>query len=453
VIADIAPRIIRENEGSAPSEVMEAFRALVTEIIRPEGESTRLRGLEDGGPDVEQWRVILEAAERDRGDRNEWYSVPWIVGEYYFYRRVAEAFRFFPSGYDPYAETKLEGLLSSLAAVSDVACIWVRGRAEGDRLSETLTFGLLTSLWGNKKDLSLWPTRRDDIKAGGEDLFSPLSSTSLHVPSLSAALEVVMLQQDRILDNDCSAVIAHLVRKSAQHGPQRVGVVVDNAGYELFCDLFLGHVLLQTGVASQVVFYTKGYPTFVSDARTHDCLETIRILSSLWTAHGVSSVDVTVTLNGAERALILPACHNTQRLGSLFQEHVASGGFTFQEDTYWCLPTAFADMPSSIRQELSQNVVTVIKGDANYRRLMDDRTCPFDTPSADVLSTWTSPVCALRALKSEIGCGIAPDRVAYAQRLDQKWRVSGDWGVVQFFDPKMHAANHTAAMCEINGNE
>jgi hypothetical protein len=397
-----------------------------------------LRCIEDGAPDSERWRRILEeAAAGEQLEEQEltWYSAPWIVGEYYFYRRVAEAFGFFTSGYDPYAETKLEGLLSSLSAVSDVASIWLRGRAEGDRLSETLSFGLLTSLWGNKKDLSLWPTRRDDIKAGGEDLLSPMSSASLHVPSLSAALEVVMRQQDHILDNDCNAVIAHLARESAQRGPQRVGIVVDNAGYELFCDLFLGHVLLQTGIARQVVFYTKGYPTFVSDARTHDCLETIRILGGLWTAHGVSSVEVFVTLNGVGKTISLPACHNSQRLGCLFQEHVASGEFIFQEDIYWCLPCAFADMPESIRQELSQNVVTFIKGDANYRRLMDDRTCPFDTPSAEVLSTWASPVCALRALKSEIGCGVAPERAAYAQSLDRNWRVSGDWGVVQFFDP------------------
>lgn len=358
------------------------------------------------------------------------------MGEYYFYRRVVEAFRFFSTGYDPFAETKLEGLLSSLTAISDVATIWERGRSEGDRLSETLAFGLLTCLWGNKKDLSLWPTRRDDIAAGsGDDLLSPLSSAALHVPSLTSALEVVMRQRDHILDNDCDAVIAHLTRESAQHGPQRVGIVVDNAGYELFCDMFLGHVLLETGIAREVVFYTKGYPTFVSDARTHDCLETIRLLSSLWSSHGVPSVEITAALNGAEKALTLPSCRNSQRLGQRFEKHVEDGRFIFKEDVYWCLPSAFADMPPVIREELGHNVVTFIKGDANYRRLMDDRACPFDTPSAEVLGTWTSPVCALRALKSEIGFGIAADRASYAASRDRRWRVSGDWGVVQFFAP------------------
>lgn len=79
-----------------------------------------------------------------------------------------------------------------------------------------------------------------------------------------------------------------------------IGIVVDNAGYELVSDLVLGHCLLATGntkgflrayitvhtytcyslsgAADVVTFHTKGHPTFVSDATTKDVLETIAVL-------------------------------------------------------------------------------------------------------------------------------------------------------------------------------
>ena len=74
-----------------------------------------------------------------------------------------------------------------------------------------------------------------------------------------------------------------LVRKSSQRSngsskPRRVDIVVDNAGYELVSDFLLGHTLIQLEIADQIVFHTKGHPTFVSDATTEDCISTINFL-------------------------------------------------------------------------------------------------------------------------------------------------------------------------------
>ena len=185
-----------------------------------------------------------------------------------------------------------------------------------------------------------------------------------------------------------------------------IGIIIDNAGYELFSDMLLGHSLLELGVASSVTFYTKGHPTFVSDATSADALETIDFLSS-------------------------SPSKPTSDLAKKFAEHAQNGKFTFESDLFWCQPTSFWDMPDAIQDKMKQNRLVFVKGDANYRRLLGEREWPIDTPACDILSYWPVPVCALRTFKAEIGCGISKERVEEVQAGDSKWMVSGRWGVVQ----------------------
>ena len=39
-------------------------------------------------------------------DRRNWLNAPWIVAEFYFYRRIVEAFKFLETGYDMFAKQK-----------------------------------------------------------------------------------------------------------------------------------------------------------------------------------------------------------------------------------------------------------------------------------------------------------------------------------------------------------
>jgi hypothetical protein len=69
-------------------------------------------------------------------------------------------------------------------------------------------------------------------------------------------------------------------------------------------------------------------------------------------------------------------------------------------------------MPQRLRDEFSgkstadhnsgSSAMVFVKGDANYRRLLGDRTWPLDTPFSDVVSYFPVPVCALRTLKAEV---------------------------------------------------
>jgi Damage-control phosphatase ARMT1-like domain len=71
-------------------------------------------------------------------------------------------------------------------------------------------------------------------------------------------------------------------------------------------------------------------------------------------------------------------------------------------------------MPQQLRDEFSgksaahpnsgSSAMVFVKGDANYRRLLGDRTWALDTPFSDVVSYFPVPVCALRTLKAEVSC-------------------------------------------------
>ena len=72
-------------------------------------------------------------------------------------------------------------------------------------------------------------------------------------------------------------------------------------------------------------------------------------------------------------------------------------------------------------------------GDANYRRLLGDRLWDLTAPFQDVVGCYfPCPVCALRTLKAELGCGIEAEEVEKAKALDDAWMTNARFAVVQF---------------------
>eukprot|EP00958_Prasinococcus_capsulatus_P014125 scaffold1473_cov375-Prasinococcus_capsulatus_cf.AAC.4 len=92
-------------------------------------------------------------------------------------------------------------------------------------------------------------------------------------------------------------------------------------------------------------------------------------------------------------------------------------------------------MPQDVVEALQGTTCVFVKGDANYRRLLGDRHWPLDYPFEKVAAYWPVPVCALRTLKAELGCGMPQDRTAKAMEDDEQWLVNGRYGVVHYFCP------------------
>lgn len=391
---EILARIFRENTFFSGA-VLDRLKQLDRELAEPTAH--RLRPLEEpppgGGPapDLFTWnRRILE-----RFHDCNWLSSPWCIAEFYFYRRVMEAVEYFSTKLDPFRKQKELGVSANTKTMDEWASrvlplLQTPLRRSTER-KHWFTHFVQIALNGNRMDLSLWPV-------GGE---TPAVDTETGV---------------RLLVDDGERLWEYV---AASMPIAEIGIIVDNAGMELFSDLLLADYLVHSGIAERVVFHTKGHPTFVSDATATDLHTMVQVLGDM------------------------PRDMPLQRLASRWARYLGDGSWRCRDDLFWAQPQAFWEMDDPLWDCIRQEVLVFVKGDANYRRLLGDRAWPLSTPFSDVVSYWPSAICALRALKAELGCGIPAEAAMRAACEDPKWMVNGRWALVQFFSQRQSDARDT----------
>ncbi len=233
----IARRIITENNFS--DSINSSLEQLARELS-----SGRLQLFKDDtGSDFTAWEKYLEPYIGQR-----WQDIPWFVVETYFYRLILAITNYFTpgeyQGIDPFALQKQQGLVASFDSITTL-CQQVNkwlDSLQQPQLQEKALFSLLNfALWGNRVDLSLWSAFEND-----RSRFD------------------IQAQQAHILVDDAANVI-DLISTGG-----RIDFVIDNAGFELLCDLCLVDFLLGSGSCSQVKLHLKPHPTFVSDAMIKD---------------------------------------------------------------------------------------------------------------------------------------------------------------------------------------
>jgi hypothetical protein len=96
---------------------------------------------------------------------------------------------------------------------------------------------------------------------------------------------------------------------------------------------------------------------------------------------------------------------------------------------FWNGPASLWELPWELERDLGPARLVVLKGDANYRRAVNDAAWPPETPFAGVSSYFPAPLFALRTLKSDPVVGLAGGRAEELERVDPTWRVNGKRGV------------------------
>ena len=184
----VRTEILGREVLEANAEVLETMPEAKARLLELDAElaaaaTTPLRHVGGSGPDLETWRSLM-GEYVDAG--KTWLDAPWLVTEFYLYRRVMEALDYFGQAegqpVDPFAASKARGLESAFASmealapkvlatvekgcVADASGSFAASMAEkGPFPEEELEVGLrlftLISLWGNRMDLSLWPAGSD----------------------------------------------------------------------------------------------------------------------------------------------------------------------------------------------------------------------------------------------------------------------------------------------------
>ena len=361
----------------ADNDFTEAERSSIEALIEDIAHGT-IREVAAAGPDQADWNSHVA-----RFVGLSWLDAPWFFVELYFYRRMLDAVDYWETGADPYRRQKRLGLDQAIApartTISSVDAAYARG-VSTDYLLIQLTDA---ALWGNQVDLSLWPA-----EDGG-------------TPELDS-------HDDRLLLDDRPGAI----RSLRDRRPPIVDIVLDNAGAELVADLLVADLLLRSDLASQVRLHAKAYPIFVSDAMPADVTETIRHLAA----------DTNPHLRSA---------------GERLRGEASADRLIVTAEPFWVSPLEWRDRPGSIEDSLAESGLVIVKGDANYRRLIGDRHWEFTTPFPDAVGGTPAPLLALRTLKSEVAAGLAAADVARAEEADENWLVNGRWAVASFIPIQM----------------
>ena len=425
---DILARVFRDNADvlAAGTDAEVNLRALDAELSTT-STSVITHIPPDGGPDLATWSTLCGTHLG-----KTWLEVPWLFAEFYFYRRILAAIGYFDPasplhGHDPFATDKRAGLEAGMGAAASLAkkanafaakMASASNNDNGASIAETLRLFLMVSLWGNRMDLSIWP--EDGGNEGG--------GASGGDRAANALSEALSSGEAYLLADDTNAVSAFLAQPGGKD-TREVSIVVDNAGFELTCDLALADALITGSSAAVVYLRVKAHPVFVSDAMDADVRETIDAMRVSWD----------------------PAL---KAMGRRWGVYLSSGAWRIVPDFAWCQPTPFWSLPDpsgpfwalpdATCAELSRSDLVIVKGDANYRRLLNDAKWELDTPFEDVTRRFPAPLLALRTLKAELGCGIpreASQRAA-AEAPDD-WMVSGTYGCAQY-NPRPAAAASSA---------
>lgn len=310
----------------------------------------------------------LSLYQRHEGET--WQATEWFFAEVYLYRLLIQAVRWFETGHDPFAAKKNAELSSNtLWQMLDLAL-----ETETETVEEQLAAMLQNALWGNRIDLSY---------------------------AVSAAHGGAWSADDLLIDERHAAIDHLLARRGTVH------LVTDNTGTELAMDFTLIDVLLQH-VADRVIVHVKMHPTFVSDATLSDVLTLLGLLESEQRSAAVQALN--------------------QRLRAAF----VAGRLRFAPDFFWNSAHVMAELPLRLVRTFKDAALVIIKGDANYRRVVRDSLWPTEVPFSQAVAYFVAPMLILRTLKSDPILGLPQSVITRLDTNDAQWRVNGRRGIIQF---------------------
>lgn len=368
-ILERKPQIISQviKDNRYPGEILESLNAFEVEIAQEP-----VKPLYEDNPDTDVWNNELKKYEG-----NSWLNLPWYFAETFFYRKLLEAVKYFQPGpfykTDPFLNQKIKQIRQDvLRMIGDLD--------ELQKLSETSQLERLIffSLWGNRTDLSNY-TVKEEIRTGN----------NLHT------------EKENIIINDTQSILKFFKQNNCE-----IHFINDNVGADLFNDLILALFLINTNRAKKIVFHLKNQPFFVSDAMPEDLKATIGILGS------INSPIAQIWFD--------KVCHFTN-----------VGCFIYETDPFWTSCFMFKDMPDNLTSSLKDADLVILKGDVNYRRLLEDRHWPHHTNIETITAYFPTSYLILRTLKGEIMVGLRPGVAEELTNSDPTWLINGKRGVIQ----------------------
>lgn len=408
-IEDVVKTLNSQWEVDRIEDLVECIKRM-DELMENLSANHKLRPIaDDGEGDVALWNK--EIARYFQG--KDFMNAPWLFAEAYKYRRLHECFSVsrFWKDYDVFFRQKCDTFSRSADAVFELSTRFAEPIATTDSEEgwekKRLMFLELAQvcLWGNSTDLSLL-----------------INMTEEQIKSLqSTGGEHLAATEKNILGNHLPQLWESISDTSVRGG--RVDFVLDNAGFELYCDCVFADYLIQSGLASEIRFHGKRIPWFVSD---------------------VTRKDWSWLLNTMVYGQLFPSASETdieslRRMGQRWKQYERDGIWTYEQHPFWCTGYTFWDLSSEAPDlflHLSRARLVIFKGDLNHRKLTYDCAAPSTTSFEEAIGPMASNagaprVCSMRTIKSDVVVGFPNPEIA--EKLDEKepgWKISGKYAVV-----------------------
>lgn len=330
-----------------------------------------------------------------------WRELPWFFAETYFYRRLLECVRYFQPGSwhlrDPFEPQKREALSRGVETLAAFYASLPRDLP----LEEQFALWLARSLWGNRADLS-------------------------NAATLVAKAHQIGAEDPKRLLIDHTHETWRLL---ANGQVRRLDLIADNSGLELLSDLALLDFLFAHDLVDTAHLHLKGQPFFVSDAMVKD---------------------LRATLAALREAQAKALC----RLGQRLEEAVRAGRLMLWDHPFWTTCLFFKAFPNDLYHSLAQSDLILLKGDVNYRRLLEDRHWPPTADLATIAAHMPSSFLALRTLKGELIVGLPEGLAERLAAEDPTWLINGERGLIHLVQlPKRARADCARTRLAPNSSE
>jgi uncharacterized protein with ATP-grasp and redox domains len=357
----------------------QAARASLQQLARENSDGVVTSPFPDGrvgqnGLHEEERRTWEQRIRENEG--RTWFDIPWYFAESFFYFKLLAAFGYYCGDRrDPFHPQKEQELMDPHGGLAMARHVLDSARGMGTE--EALAFHLHCALWGNRLDLSTFEvdeSRRKDVLTRDRDL--------------------LLVDHTR---ESCAALV----------GAKRIGVLLDNAGPELVCDLLLADRMLSESMSTSIVLHAKKAPFFVSDGTISDTLHTVDVLAD---AHHP----------------------RVSAAGERLRRALRVGRLRVQDHWFWNSALHFTAFPPDLKNELAGFDLLILKGDANYRRTLEDRMWDPSLSMDELAAYFPAPFISLRTMKSEIVVDLPDGEAERLSRVDRDWMINGKRGLVRF---------------------
>ena len=195
--------------------------------------------------------------------------------------------------------------------------------------------------------------------------------------------------------------------------------LVDNSGVEFVSDLCLARILLSESV-EKVIFHVNVLPIFVSDVVEDDYNFMIQVIESQL------DEKMKIYREGLERIkeMFNPSNPKAEIVPSFF----------------WNMPTPYREVKNELKPDIfsANNSLLIVKGDLNYRRLVEDKNWKYSKRLETLTDYIKCPALVIRCFKSDLVLDYKWKDYNKNNKTDSDWRSCGEYGVVRFLRGSCH---------------